>query len=171
MVSFAVETMNKTKVALLISSGEATVEGNSTASVKAWAQFMRIRYENKLLPFVQCIICKHLFSHDSKSTGTGTLQTHMKGCKKVATAEQGSNGRFVKQEVVNAADKGRMTTAISKWCAVNLRYEFTRSARFGSVRLFSFRFGYLPENSVRLRFGYFSRRFGFGSIKNNRAGL
>jgi hypothetical protein len=94
MVSFAVETMNKTKVALLISSGEATVEGNSTASSTASAQFMRIRYENKLLPFVQCIICKHLFSHDSKATGTGTLQTHMKGCRKVATVEQGSIGRF-----------------------------------------------------------------------------
>jgi hypothetical protein len=115
--------MDKTKVALLLTNGEATAEANEGAGSEVWSQFMRIRHEGKLLEFVQCTVCKNIFAHNSKTTGTGTLRTHMKCCSKKQTSGCGSGliTKFVKREVVSAAEKARITQALAKWCATSMR--------------------------------------------------
>ena len=79
--------MDRTDVEELISNGKATIEENSGASSEAWKQFMRLRHDNKLIPFVHCTKCKLVFAYDSETTATGTMLTHMKSC---VTAKHGN---------------------------------------------------------------------------------
>lgn len=87
-----------------------------------------------MLDFVQCRICKGVFAHNSKSTGTGTLLTHMNKCLARKESDGASITKFVKKDTVRAADKSRVVDALAWWCSINMR-PFEISSDEGLIEL------------------------------------
>jgi len=101
-----------------------------------WSNFKRIQDQmNNLLPYVQCIRCKHLLTYDSKSTGTRSLSSHAQSCKAISSGTNHDIERMLrKTSSISSETKRSFLDACVKFCSQDMRpFEIVKGEGFKNL--------------------------------------
>ena len=112
---------------LLVTNQAKLAKKENVRNEQIYATFLCVVMDGKELPYVQCVNCKMILSHEAKN-GTSTLNHHATtACQlrkdKNFTPQQ-SMTSYVKKDrksQASSSEKSELCKALARWCAINTR--------------------------------------------------